>query len=225
MRRFHALFGASFVGLALVIAAPASHAGADISFGIHAPIGDDGNLFFSISSQYFDREPQVVNDWARRFPNPDDLAVFFHICHESRLAPEVVYRYRRAGLPWYDVGVRAGLPAEVWYIPVERHQGPPYGKAYGYHRNHDHDGGHARLDDRQVRDLVSVRMAHEYYGVSPDVAMNWRRDGCDVRRMMTREYHARHRDDGRHDRDDDRGDHGDHGDGKHHGTHHGHDRD
>jgi hypothetical protein len=219
MRRFYGLFAAAFVGLALVLAAPASHAGADISFGINAPIGDDGNLFFSISSRYFDREPQVVNDWGRRFPNPDDLAVFFHICHESRLAPEVVYRYRRTGLSWYDVGVRAGLPAEVWYIP---HQGPPYGNAYGYHGNHDHDAGHARLDDRRVRDLVSVRMAHEYYGVSPDVAMNWRRDGCDVRKMMTREYHTRHHDGGRHDHDGNRGENsqGDQGN-DHHGKHHG----
>jgi hypothetical protein len=57
-------------------------------------------------------------------------------------------------------------------------------------------------------------MAHEYYGVSPDVARNWRREGCDVRTMMTREYHTRHRDEGRHDHDG-------RGDGKHHGKHHG----
>ena len=218
MRRFHGLLAASFAGLALVITIPASHAGVDISFGMHAPVGDDGNLFFSISSQYFGREPQVVNDWGRRFPNPDDLAVFFHICHESRLAPEVVYRYRRTGLSWYDVGIRAGLPAQVWY-------GPPYGNAYGYRRNHEHDARHARLDDREVRDLVSVRMAHEYYGVSPEVARNWRRDGCDVRTMMTREYRSRHRDDGRNDHDGGHGDHGEHGDGNSHGKHHGHDRD
>ena len=134
--------------------------------------------------------------------------------------PEVVYRYRRMGLPWYDVGLRAGLPTQVWYIPVERDPGPPYGKAYGYRRNHEHDGRHAKLNDREVRDLVSVRMAHEYYGVSPEIARNWRRDGCDVRTMMTREYRSRHRDEGRHDHDGD-----DRGDGKHHGKHHGHDRD
>ena len=148
--------------------------------------------------------------------------MFFHICHESRLAPEVVYKYCRTGLSWYDVGTRAGLPAEAWYVPEERHSGPLYGNAYGYHRNHDHDAGHARLDDRQVRDLVSVRMAHDYYGVSPEVAMNWRRDGCDVRKMMTREYHSRHHDDGRHDHDGDHGEnkHGDHGQ-DHHGNKHG----
>jgi hypothetical protein len=224
MRRIGSLWGVSFVALGFLIAAPAARAGADISFGVHAPLGDDGNLFFSISSRYFDREPQVVNDWGRRFSNPDDLAVFLHVCAQSRLAPEVVYRYRRSGLSWYDVGVRAGLPAEVWYVPVERAPGPPYGNAYGYRRNHERDPRRtARLNDRQVRDLVSVRMAHEYYGVSPEVARNWRRGGCDVRTMMTREYRSRHRDGARH--DDDRHDrrqhdHGDDHDSDHHGKHH-----
>ena len=51
-----------------------------------------------------------------------------------------------------------------------------------------------RLSDRQVRDLVAVRMAHEYYGVAPEVAMDWRRGGSDVALIMTREYHTRHHD-------------------------------
>ena len=54
MRRFYGLFGASFVGLALVIAAPASHAGADISFGLNALSGTMA-ICSSISSRYFDR--------------------------------------------------------------------------------------------------------------------------------------------------------------------------
>lgn len=220
MRRIGGLLGVSFAALALVIAAPASPAGADISFGVHAPLGDDGNLFFSISSRYFDREPEVVNEWGRRFPNPDDLAVFLHVCAQSRLAPEVVYRYRRMGLPWYDVGLRAGLPADVWYVPVERDPGPPYGKAYGYRRNHERDPHQVvRLNDRQVRDLVTVRMAHEYYGVSPEVAMSWRRGGADVRTIMTREYRSRHHEEARREGDRDDRKHHDR-DGDHRGHHH-----
>jgi hypothetical protein len=213
----------------MVIAAPASRAGADISFGVNAPIGNDGNLFFSISSRYFDREPRVVNDWSRRFPNPDDLAVFLHICSQSHLAPDVVFGYRRQGLSWYDVGVRAHLPVDVWYVPVARDPGPPYGKAYGYRRKHQHDPRYAvRLTDREARDLVAVRMAHEYYGVPAETAMDWRRGGGDVRQMMTREYHQRHGASDRsrqhgyeHDRDDghDR-EHGHDGHGKNHDKHH-----
>jgi hypothetical protein len=216
----------SLFTFAAVIAAPSSHAGVDISFGMNAPIGDDGNLFFSISSRYFDRQPQVVQDWGRQFPNPDDLAVFLHICSHSRLSPQIVYSYRRQGLPWYDVGVRAGLPVSVWYVPVERDPGPPYGKAYGYWRKHERNPNYnVRLNDRQARDLVAVRMAHEYYGVAPEVAMDWRRGGSNVQTIMTREYHTRHRvPHYRHDDDGDDRDHGNKGHGNHgnngsHGNH------
>jgi hypothetical protein len=58
MTRFRRLLGASLVISAAVIAVPASHAGVDISFGMNAPLGDDGNLFFSISSRYFDDSPR-----------------------------------------------------------------------------------------------------------------------------------------------------------------------
>ena len=35
-------------------------------------------------------------------------------------------------------------------------------------------------------------MLHEYYGVSVDVAMEWRASGRDVRTLMIEEYHRRH---------------------------------
>jgi hypothetical protein len=221
MKRFSWLLGVSFVAMATVIAAPASRAGADISFGLNAPIGNDGNLFFSISSRYFDRDAHSVNDWSRRLPDPDDLAVFLHICSQSHLPPDVVFGYRRQGLSWYDVGVRVHLPLEVWYVPVARDPGPPYGKAYGYRKKHERDPRYAvRLSDRQVRDLVAVRMAHEYYGVPPETAMDWRRGGADVRTIMAREYRTRHAASGpSHDHDNGH-DHGHDSHGKHDDKHH-----
>jgi hypothetical protein len=132
------------------------------------------------------------------------------------LAPEVVYSYRRQGLSWYDVGVRSGLPVAVWYVPVARDPGPPYGKAYGYWRKHERNPRYnVRLTDRQARDLVAVRMAHEYYGVAPEVAMDWRRGGTNVQQIMTREYHTRHRvPKYRNDDDDDDRGHGHRHDGR-----------
>ena len=225
MKRISWIFCASLVACAAVVTAPASRASADISFGISAPIGDDGNLFFSISSRYFDRDTRVVSDWGRRFRDPDDLAVFLYLSSRTRVAPEVIYKYRAMGTSWYDVGVRVGVPVDVWYVPVERDPGPPYGKAYGHWKRHQADPSYrVRLSDRQCRDLVAVRMAHEYYGVAPEVAMDWRHSGSDVRTIMTREYRNRHHDGGRdddrngrgkdkkHGRDDRHDDHGhDHG--------------
>jgi len=237
MKRLVAIVFAALVIAVVAAGSSTARAGVDVSFGVNVPAGDDGRLFFSISSRYFDREPRVVDGWGRRFADPDDLTVFLYLCSHTRLTPEAVFAYRRNGLSWYDVGVRIGVPVDVWYVPVARDPGPPYGKAYGYWKKHQRDPRYVvRLSDRQARDLVCVRMAHEYYGVSPEVAMDWRRDGRDVRTIMTREYRSRHahdrydRDDRydrheRHGHDDDQGeDHGG-GHGRGHGNKHGHGHD
>jgi len=229
MKRLTWIVGATAVAAVMGLSAPASNAGVDISFGINAPVGDDGNLFFSISSRYFDRDPRMVDQWARRFPNPDDLAVFLRITSQSRQSPDVVFRYRNQGMSWFDVGTHCGIPVDTWYVPVERDPGPPYGKAYGYWKKHQRNPNYAvRLSDRQVRDLVAMRMAHEYYGVAPEVAMNWRSQGRDVRTIMTREYRSRHSDNDRHHgNDNDQGDrgHGNHGHDDHGNKHGDHGRD
>ncbi len=228
MKTLGTLCCASVVAIAASLLATASRAGFDVSFGVNVPGSDEARLFFSISSRYFDRDARVVDDWGHRFPNPDDLAVFLHVCSRTRLSPDVVFAYRRQGLAWYEVGLRAGLPVDVWYVPVVRDPGPPYGRAYGHWRKHQRNPRYAvRLSDRQVRDLVAVRMAHEYYGVAPETAMDWRRGGDDVRTIMTREYRSRHRGPDRSHRgsrhDDGEHDHRDRGKG--HDGHRGHDRD
>ena len=202
MKKLNWLLGASLVGLAMVVAAPAARADHDISFGVSAPIRGDLGLFFSISSRYFDRDAQVVNNWGRRYPNPDDLAVFLYICSRSSERPEGIDYYRRKGLSWYDVSVRAGVPYDAWYVEVNRSPGGRYARPYGQWNRYKRDPRHvARLSDGEIRDLVAVRMAHEYYGVTPEIAMDWRRGGSDVRTIMTREYRSRHEGDGPQDGD------------------------
>ena len=211
----------------LAVSAPAN-AGVDISFGAQAPIGNDGQLFLSINSNYYDREPRVVETWAPRFPDPDDLAVFMHICAHTRTSPDVIFSYRRQGMPWFEISTRVGVPVDTWYVPVQTDPGPPYGKAYGYWRKHQRDPHYAvRLDDRQCRDLVAVRMAHDYYHVTPEQAMEWRRSGASVRTIMTREYRSRHVEAERHDHGDSKGHghgHDDQGENEEHGHGHGHGR-
>jgi hypothetical protein len=82
---------------------------------------------------------------------------------------------------------------DVWFVKVDRKPGPPYGKAYGHYKNHKHDRKHSVvLTDADIRHLMAVRMIHEYYGVSAEVAMEWRSSGRDLRVIMTQEYGQRH---------------------------------
>ncbi len=178
--------------VAAIVATPVL-AGVDVDFGASVRVGDHTDLFFSISSRYFDRDPRVVDDWGRRFTNPDDLAVFLFLVRTSGKDPHEIARLRHSGLTWFDVGVRVGVPADAWFVAVDRDPGPPYGRAYGHWKKHERDRNlPVRLTDTDARNLVAVRVIHEYYGVPVAIAMEWRASGRDIRALVVQEYHHRH---------------------------------
>ena len=175
------------------LAASPATAGVDIDFGANVRVGDNTDLFFNISSRYFDRDRRVVDMWGPRFSNPDDLAVFFFLVQQSGRSPDVIFALRKQRLSWWDVGARCGVPRDVWFVPVETDPGPPYGKAYGYwKKNRKQPSSHWRLTDADARNLVAVRVIHDYYGVPPEVAMRLRASGRPVDRLVTDEYERRH---------------------------------
>jgi hypothetical protein len=181
------------VGFAVAFVRP-TVAGVDIDLGAHVAVDDRTDLYFSISSNYFDRDRETIDRWGPRFYNPDDLAVALFIAHRSGQSLETLWAlYQQRGLSWWDISVRFGIPVDAWFVEVDRAPGPPYGKAYGHWKKHRHDrDARVRLSDDDLRNLVAVRMAHEYYGVSVEVAMDWRSDGRDVSRLMCDEYRRRH---------------------------------
>lgn len=219
-RRFAiGLFAVGLIALAMG-GATVARAGVDVDLGASIPLGDNGHLFVNIASRCYDMEPQVVQHWAVRYDNPDDLAVALFLSNSSHRSPDVIFALRHQGLSWWDVGLRVGVPVDAWYVPVQRDPGPPYGRAYGYWRKHQQNPKYiVVLKDADARNLVALRMAHDYYGVPPDQAMTWRTSSHDVRTMMVDEYHKRHAPPGHGGKHEDRQGDDDHG--KHQGKDHG----
>jgi hypothetical protein len=184
----------AFALLSLVLTAGAAPAGGDVDFGANVQVGDDSNLFFSISSRYFGRDQRDVEDWGRRYyPDPDDLAVALFLSRHCDNGPEFAFNLRQQGMGWFEISNRCRVPVEVYFLPIDRDPGPPYGRAYGHWKKYRHDHKYVMvLDDADIRNLVAVRMAHEYYGVPIDVAMRWRSSGRDIRSLMAGEYRERH---------------------------------
>jgi len=181
------------VFLAGAVLAP-TMAGVDIDFGVEAEIDDRTDLYFSISSRYFGQDRETVTNWGARYRDPDYLAVVLFIRQHSGRSLDELYALRQQrGLTWWEIAVRYGVPTEAWFVPVQHDPGPPYGKAYGHWKKHKHDRSTpVALSDADLRNLVAIRMVHEYYGVSVDLAMEWRSGGRDLRALMTDEYVKRH---------------------------------
>jgi hypothetical protein len=189
------IFGA--VLLAGSAAGPAT-AGLDVDLGAAVRIGDDTDLYFAISSRYFDRDRREVEHWGGRSDNLDDLAVALFIAGRSGRSPDFLLSLRRDGLSWWEIGIRVGLPVDAWFVPVDRDPGPPYGNAYGHWKHHKKKSESKKsrsgyvLTDADARNLVAVRMIHDYYGVSVEVAMEWRSSGRELRVLLAEEYQRRH---------------------------------
>jgi hypothetical protein len=180
------------LAVGLLSATPA-RASVDIDFGAAVRIGDHSDIFFAVSSRYFDQDRAVVETWGRRCDNPDDLAVALFISNRSGRSLDWIFALRASGRSWWDIGVRVGIPVDAWFVPVARDPGPPYGKAYGYWKKHRRDPrAVVRLTDGDVRNLVAVRVIHEYYGAPVDVAMQWRASGRNLPALVSEEYHRRH---------------------------------
>ena len=153
-------------------------------------------LFFSISSQYFHRDRQNVATGAGD-SGILTISPSSSISSSGRSPARAGLRASHARMSWYEVGMRCGVPFNAWYVTYNGRPSGRYSRPYGYYdRNRQDPQFAARLSDREIRDLVAVRMAHEYYGVTPQTAMDWRRNGSNVQVIMTREYdhHRRDRD-------------------------------
>lgn len=183
---------ASFVLLVAVFAAPAA-AGVDIQFGADVVVDDRADLYISISAHYFDHEPRDVRRMAARYSDPDDLAVALFIMRHSGRDAETVWNLRRRGRTWWEIGLKLGVPVDLWFVEIRHDPGPPYGKAYGHWKNHRRDDRYYMvLDDDDIRNLVAVRLVHEYYGLPVQTAMQLRAGGDNLRWIVSEEYGRRH---------------------------------
>ena len=186
----------TLVGLALLLATVVpitTYAGLDIQFGATVQVGDDSDVYFAVSSRYFDQDERNIRKWNHQCKDSDDLAVALFLSRHGHESPDHVLALRSKGLSWLELGLRLGVRPDVWFVPVKRDPGPPYGKAYGHwKKNGKKSPGKMNLSDTDTKNLVAVRMLHEYYGVSVEVAMKWRSSGRDLKKITAGEYRSRH---------------------------------
>lgn len=184
------------VGLTILLAttnATTTYAGLDVSFGAAVQLGDDTEVYVAVSSRYYDQDERNIQKWNRQCKDSDDLAVALFLSRHGHESPDHVFILRSKGLSWWEIGLRLGVPADAWFVPVKRDPGPPYGKAYGHwKKNGKKSSAKMNLSDSDAQNLVAVRMLHEYYGVSIEVAMEWRSSGRDLKDITAGEYRNRH---------------------------------
>lgn len=134
--------------------------------------GSDGNInSFSLSiGDYYQVPQREVVVVERRIPR-EEVGVAYYLARHSHRDVGYITDLRLRGYSWWDITLRLGLnPRSIYVVDTARSYGPPYGKAYGYHKKH-------RLYDREIVDLVNVRFLSDYHRISPEEVIERRRGG------------------------------------------------
>jgi hypothetical protein len=207
---------------------------AQVQFGISAGSGGVNSFYLAIGDYYRVPEREIVVVRERRIPD-EEIPVVFFIASRAHVGSAAVMDFRLAGNSWMDVALHFGLGPDVFYVPVERDYGPPYGHAYGYYKHHKRkQWSSIRLGDGDIVNFVNLRFMSEHYGYSPDQVIRLRSEGRSFRdinegfhkqKFEKREGFKKEKEWGREKGgpgSKDKG-HGDHGRGK--GNKHGEDKD
>lgn len=187
-------------------------------FDIGISGSDRGISGFSLSVGDYYRVPQREIVMIERSIPRDEMGVVYFLAQRSHRSANYITDLRLRGISWWDISIRLGLdPRTLYVVNSHRYSGPPYGQAYGYHK----EGKRHRLRDAEIVELVNVRFLSAYHGVSVDEVISHRRGGEGYMNIDNRYRAKKHpREQRNEDRRDDRRSNGDkHGNqGKGHGN-------
>ena len=148
----------------------AKGADAQTAYSVSASIG---NFHVAVSNYYHVPEREVIVVRERRIPD-DELPVVFFIAQRARVPVARIVDMRLRGDSWWDISVRFGLGADVYYVPVAVRSGPPYGRAYGHYKKPRKEWDTIALNDADVVNLVQLRFISEHYHVAPERVVEMR---------------------------------------------------
>ncbi len=150
---------------------------ADVDVGLS--IGDDGikGFYLAIGEHYKVPEKEIVIVRERNIPD-EELPVIFFLAQRAKATPEVIIKLRLGGMSWIEICTRFGLTSEIFYVPVQRAPGPPFGKAYGhFKKKKKNEWGTIYLSDPDIVNFVNLRFISEHYGYAPDDVIKMREKG------------------------------------------------
>ena len=159
----------------LILSVPAS--AQNVSTGISIADGELRSFYLAIGDYYRVPEPRVVQVKKHYRVRDENLPVIFYLAASAHVEPDVIIDLRiRQSMSWLNITFHFGLTPEIYYVPVQR-VGPPYGKAYGHYKKHEHDYKRVVLADEDVVNLVNMRFISDYHRVAPEMVMDMRGQG------------------------------------------------
>ena len=170
------------------------------TIAVTSPVGaaDSGSTdtvlrgFYAALSDYYgvpEREVIIVRE---RKIRDDEIPVILYLSKQANVRSSTVSDLRLNGASWADITRHLGLSPEIFYVPVSREYGPPYGNAYGHFKNkHKSKWSKIHLRDDDVVNLVNLRFISDHYRYSPDKVIELRSAGNNFIVINNKVKHAK----------------------------------
>jgi len=155
----------------------------------------DPEAMRQVMGNFFRLPVPKVKSLEEEFAFPDlNLPVALFIAQQAHVSVDLLLPWRRAGRSWLQIAAQLKLPPTLFFLPLpEGSLGPPYGRAYGYYWKHKKDKKfQIVLSDREIADLVHLRIASTYFGLPPSHLIQLRAQGKPFCQIYGHEYRKRH---------------------------------
>lgn len=158
------------------------------------PLSDQEILRRVLGDYFHIPVAQVVN-WESNMAFPDlNLPVALFIAQQARVSVDLMVPWRHAGRSWLQIATQLKLSPTIFFLPIpEQRLGPPYGQAYGYYwKNKKDKKTPIPLSDKEIADLVHLRITSSYFGLPPSQIMTLRAEGKRFLNIYGTEYRKQH---------------------------------
>jgi len=158
------------------------------------PLSDQEAMWQAMGG-FFNIPVSQVKQWEGNMAFPDlNLPVALFIAQQAHVSVDLLLPWRKAGKSWLQIAARLKLSPTIFFLPLpEGKWGPPYDKSYGYYWKHQKDKKTPiPLSDKEIADLVHLRISTSYFGLAPGQIMALRAEGKSFSKIYGTEYRKRH---------------------------------
>ena len=142
-----------------------------------------------IYADYYSMDTAVVERLMRAGIADDDVSVIALVGNVSTSPTSALALMRIQKVPWADVFARLAVPGRV-LLPTLQARRPAGRYAQAVAVITADPEAPARLSDNQVRDLVQLKLAVEYFALDPGLVTAWRDGGIPNARILLAQYYA-----------------------------------
>lgn len=167
-------------------------------FNLRISVADDSLKHFYLSLGEFFNVPEEDIIIIKRRYHPtirdEEIPIILTLTGKTGVSPEVIIDLRRKGYTWYEIFIYFGIKPEKFYKTVIIRGGPPYGKAWGYHKKTKPKK--VIFSDNDIIILANIKFISKYYRENPKEV--WKIFEVEKRPLYVHEKfflkHKKHRD-------------------------------